>query len=306
MSAQPPSNSTSNTEKSDDNSRTDSIRDLSKNRKRETLDPQSYPARNSSLYNSRSLSRKSNNVRGMKTGTEANALDQLHEKPPTPPPKHEGMRNTGSPQPRSELVIPLPQPKRGFFKSFIAALASCCTPSAPEHDKKSRNRAQSPRHVKQSVEMESLTKDEDQPTTSTFGVAPPDEEAGLSSQKRDPREPLDEPKPSVVISEDAVTEKEPNGRLITPPLRPIGDDDDDHGTVSTDDGKERELRYSLQVQSPYPTSADEVHSEAVVVSPHVSVSQGTDSDESDAEEIPRQLNSIDEPQPRVISPWRSS
>jgi hypothetical protein len=152
--------------------------------------------------------------------------------------------------------------------------------------------------------MESLKQDDDRPTTSTIGVSPDGLDTdNLPVQNRDT---LDDTKPSVTISPDAITDKEPAPKIATPPLAPLNEDDDqEHITMSTDNEqeRERELRQSIQIQAPFPPTSDESQTDARVISPapQISLQQTTESEDSDEEEeVPEVIRTIvDEPQPRV-------
>jgi hypothetical protein len=162
------------------------------------------------------------------------------------------------------------------------------------------------------MEMDSLKKENNLPTLSTIGIPSVAEESQappVPSKKRDTTAPvLEETKPTVTIAPDVITDKETNGqpRILTPPLQPSNEEstDEELGTISTDDGRDRQLRDSLQIQAPFPPTSDEVQSDALVVSPspQISIQNSSESEESDTEEVPRPLNiNIDEPQPRVLS-----
>ena len=287
-------------------------------KKWDTKEPGSLPARNSSLPRTRKAPDATSNLNKEKMEPPREGLKdvlkdspaQSVEKPPTPPPK-----NPPKSRARKANVPTLttaPPPKKGIFEQFITALASCCSPLSPKKPDQTRtHRANSrikPRHV---VEMDRLKKESEHPTLSTIGMSSVDEESHpppVPAKKRDTIVPVvEEPKPTVTIAPDVVTDKETNGqpRILTPPLQPTSDESDDElGTTSTDDDRERQLRDSLQIQAPFPPTSDEVQSEALVVSPspQISVESNSESDEPEVEEVPRPINiSIDEPQPRVKS-----
>jgi len=285
-------------------------------KKWEKREPGSLPTRNSSLPKSRkSPDAVSEKMEAPKEGVEDVVPDspgQTVEKPPTPPPKNPPAKSRAR-KPNAPTPRPAPPPKKGIFEKIVAALASCCSPSeSSKHDQTRPNRTESRRKPKQVVEMDSLTKENDHHTLSTIGIPSMDEEAQappVPSKKRDTTVPVvEESKPTVTIAPDVITDKETNGqpRILTPPLQPTSEEstDEEMGTISTDDGRDRQLRDSLQIQAPFPPTSDEVQSEALVVSPspQISIQNSNESEESDTEEVPRPINiNIDEPQPRVLS-----
>lgn len=310
--ATPPKPLSLNTLKPSGISASKSLEGPQKNGKRESLDPQSLPARNSSLK-TRALPNPGRSPRKQKQlpqpkieldSIPSNATPQDDEKPPTPPPKNHIARPH---RPRAEQPVPIPPPKKkkGFLNSFVRSLASCCAPSAERRDEPTLSRRND--HIyKQSVEMDSLKKEDDRPTQSTIGVSSTEEEPEAPPVPSKTPEPEPEsPKPTVTISPDAFPEKPAQQRIQTPILQPVTDDEESDG-MTTDDEREREkeIRRSLQLQSPFPPAPDEVQSDALMVSPapQISLQQSTDSEESDVEDIPRPINAmIDEPQPRVPS-----
>lgn len=284
--------------------------DLNKIGKRESLAPESLPTRNSSLQKSRTkdettnISEKSPDPVSKDGRLIMNTQISSHdeEKPPTPPPKNppRTARHRSSP-PESGTIEPVKR-KKGFFKSFMLSLVTCCQPSS------SKNSIEQPRsrRIKQDMEMESVVQKEDHPTSSS-----------LSDKDSEPSRLgpglQQDPKPSVTIAPDVITEKkEANGqtRIVTPPLLPLHHEDEDdeaEGTISTDEetrDRERALRESISIQAPFPPTQDELQqSEAGVASPAPQISlSSTESEDSEVEDtIPRPLNQIiDEPQPRVI------
>src|SRR5438045_1556235 len=78
-----------------------------------------------------------------------------------------------------------------------------------------------------------LKKESEHPTLSTIGMSSVDEESQappVPAKKRDTTVPVvEEPKPTVTIAPDVVTDKETNGqpRILTPPLQPTSDESDD-------------------------------------------------------------------------------
>ena len=263
--------------------------DQSKSGKRESLAPQSLPARNSSLQSSRQQGNTSETV--PVPISKDNMSQNDDEKPPTPPPKPQRRRQPSAP--KEGTVEPVKQNKAGLFARIMIALATCCQPSTAGVESR-------PRRVKEPLEMETMRKD--LPTTSK-----PNEKDSEAAKLR----VMEDTRPSVTIAPDAQTQKEPNGqaRIVTPALLPVHHEDEDdeaEGTISTDEetkDRERALRESISIQAPFPPTQDELQqSEAVVVSPAPQISlSSTESEDSETEEtIPRQLNQIvDEPQPRV-------
>jgi hypothetical protein len=286
--------------------------DLQKQSKRESLAPQSLPTRHSSLPKTRgragsSKSSKSSseskqdspiteNHKSMGVGTSISAEDT----PPTPPPKNDALRIA----PRSMPGSSAPK-KGGFFSSFMTDLLSCCSPGKKHDDKSGTGRQARRRRVdNESIEMEPPKQDDENRTTSTTGVPLSDGEVPpVSIKKRDTPE---ETKPSVTIAPDVVTEKESTPRIVTPPLGPLPEDDDEeHVTMATDNEREREkeLRNSMQIQAPFPPTSDE-QTDALVVSPtpQISLQQTTESEDSEEDEEPLEVIRtpiVDEPQPRV-------
>lgn len=288
-------------------------------KKSQTKQPGLLPARNSSLPRTRKAPDTTNDLTNEKMDPSRGGLKdvlkdspaQSVEKPPTPPPKNppskSRARKANVPTPKTS-----PPPKKGIFEQFITAIASCCSPSSTKKPDQTRtHRTDSrvkPKHV---VEMDSLKKESEHPTVSTIGMSSVDEESQappVPAKKRDTTLPVvEEPKPTVTIAPDVITDKETNGqpRILTPPLQPASDESDDElGTISTDDDRERQLRDSLQIQAPFPPTSDEVQSEALLVSPspQISVESNSESEEPELEEVPHPINiNIDEPQPRVKS-----
>jgi hypothetical protein len=288
--------------------------DALKNVKKDSLDPQSLPTRNSSLQKTRNRPDSSNEkpkqdtTKNISQSAPTDSPKSTVDIPPTPPPKND-LPNAKSRKPNPSAAnrsVPSPKKKKGFVESLLDRLLSCCTPSAAHDDDNGTSRIQ-PRRGKGSVEMDSLKKESQHPTTSTIGVLPNDEEVAPPVPKKGEKstDQFEETKPSVTIAPDVITEKETNGqtRVVTPLLHPVSEDDDEElATVSTDDDqRERELRHSLQIQAPFPPTADEVQSDALLVSPTAEIQNTSESEESDVEDIPRPLNQIiDEPQPRVV------
>ena len=273
-------------------------------KKWEKKEPESLPARNSSLPKSRispdpvheKMDVPNEGLKDVMKDSPAPTV----EKPPTPPPKNppskSRARKTNVPTPK-----PSPPPKKGLFEQIVAALASCCSPSeTTKHDQPRTNRTESRRKPKQVMEMDSLKKENNIPTLSTIGIPSVAEESQappVPSKKRDTTAPVsEETKPTVRIAPDVITDKETNGqpRILTPPLQPSSEEstDEELGTISTDDGRDRQLRDSLQIQAPFPPTSDEVQSDALVVSPspQISIQNSSESEESDTEEVPRPLN----------------
>jgi len=316
-----------------------------------SLDPQSLPARGSSLKTSRSRPQSSTSVSDSKHDSSTSNVNSVNppphqdERPPTPPPKttlKPSLKPTSAVHPRESIPqqgqVENHPPKRSAWDSFLLGLISCCTPNKKageddEDDESQIGRTHlSHRRRKDPIELDSIHKNNESidqlpsSSPSTNGVhpsssssAPGDETAPpVPSKHRDaptlpsilstggigvPSVVLE--KPAVTISPDAIPEKEPAPRVITPPLQPVDHDDDDidRGTnISTDDEREREkeLRHSVQLQAPFPPTADELaQSDALVVSPSPQLST-TDSEESESEEIPRPFAQIlEEGQPRV-------
>src|SRR5277367_897580 len=263
----------------------------------EISNPQSFPARNSSLGRSDSPTRSRNNNNNHTTAVPASNTD---DKPPTPPPKNNVPSKSSSP-PRArggDSVHIESSPKRGFWGTLVIALVSCCSP-APKttYDEPApiQNRT-SQRLKKQSIEMDSLKK----PTTSTVGppvVEKPVEPPPVPAKE----EPVvEEHKQSVTPAPDTITKRHSVGkRNITPPLGvpPTIDIDDNE---STDDGelrrKEREIRHSLQIQAPFPPSDD---TDALVVSPSAPSIPSDEEEDYDINEK-RLYSKIDGEEPEVI------
>src|SRR5579859_5180774 len=287
-------------------------------KKWETKEPGSLPARNSSLPKSR----KSPNVANEKLDAPKEGVEDIVkdspaltvEKPPTPPPKNPPSKSRAR---KANVPVSKPSPpppkKKGFFEQIVDALVSCCSPSEPKkHDQPRTNRTEPRTKTKQMLEMDRLQKENDYPTLSTIGIPSAHEESQappVPSKKRDTTSSVvEDTKPSVTIAPEANLDKDTNGqpRILTPPLQPTSEEstDEELGTISTDDGRDRQLRDSLQIQAPFPPTSDEVQSEAVVVSPspQISVESNSESNEPEVEEVPRPINiNIDEPQPRVKS-----
>lgn len=288
-------------------------------KKWETKEPGSLPARNSSLPKPRKSPGVANEkMDAPKEGVEDIVKDSpapTVEKPPTPPPKNPPSKSRAR---KANVPVSKPSPpppkKKGIVEQFMDVLASCCSPSEPKkHDQTRTNRKEPRRKPKHVMEMDSLRKENDIPTLSTIGIPSVYEESQappVPSKKRDATAPAaEETKPSVTIAPEANLDKETNGqpRILTPPLQPTSEEstDEELGTISTDDGRDRQLRDSLQIQAPFPPTSDEVPSEAVVVapSPQISIQNSSDPEDSEPEEVPRPINiNIDEPQPRVVFP----
>jgi hypothetical protein len=298
----------------------ENIDETQKTIKSSTLDPQSLPVRNSSLLKTRTQLDSSSKELSTSKDIAGNVTQLAHtddskvvsDIPPTPPPKNDIPRSMSSRKPKPVAISRSNSPpkKKGFIESLLDGLLSCCTPSSSHDDEDGPGRTQPRRRGKGSVEMDSLRKENDHPTTSTIGVLVTDEDTAppVPKKRESASEQFEETKPSVTIASDVITEKETNGqpRVVTPLLHPVGEDDDEElATVSTDDDqRERELRHSMQIQAPFPPTADEVQSDALLVSPtpEISLQNTSEPEESDVEEVPRPLNQIiDEPQPRVVS-----
>jgi len=172
--------------------------DQSKSDKRESLAPQSLPARNSSLQSSRQQGNTSETV--PVPISKDNKSQNDDEKPPTPPPKPQRRRQRSAP--KEGTVEPVKQNKAGLFARIMIALATCCQPSTAGVESR-------PRRVKEPLEMETMRKD--LPTTSK-----PNEKDSEAAKLR----VMEDTRPSVTIAPDAQTQKEPNGqaRIVTPAL----------------------------------------------------------------------------------------
>jgi hypothetical protein len=290
-------------------------------KKWDTKEPGLLPARNSSLPKPRTAPNTTSDLTNEKMDPPREGLEdvlkdspaQSLDKPPTPPPKNPPSKSRAR-KANAPTTKPPPPPKKGIFERFIIALGSCCAPSETKKQEHARTqRTDSRRKPKQGLEMESLKKENEHPTLSTIGMSSVDEESQappVPAKKRDTSAPVvEEQKPTVTIAPDVITDKETNGqpRILTPPLQPTSDESDDElGTISTDDGRDRQLRDSLQIQAPFPPTSEEVQSEALLVSPSTQTSVPTSNESEDpeveVEEVPRQMNiNIDEPQPRVNS-----
>ena len=290
-----------------------------KNGARRLHQPESVPIRTSSSAkrsDSPKLTKKTKQQPSPMKHSELSMNGDESLPPLTPPPKinvHDSP--TSTPQPRAVESVPLKARKKGFIGSMIIALVSCCTPSLKRKDELRRIRQQQqqqPRPTRESVELDNLKqKEEDErPTTSTSAI--PEDEDGLPPsvplRQPGPVAVLEEPKPSVTIApEDTTDEIDPVPREETPPLLRDNDDDDDDDEDEHDKfmhrrgGFDRYMRDSVQLQAPFPPTEEE--SDALVVSPtlQISAQSGTESEESDSEEIgPRPFSTIfDEGQPKV-------
>jgi hypothetical protein len=286
--------------------------DSQKHSKRESLAPESLPTRHSSLPKTRGRAGSSKSSKSSSESKHDSPTTENHKSmgtsipaediPPTPPPKNDTPRNA----PRSMPGSSAPK-KEGFLRSFMTGLLSCCSPGKKHDDKSGANRQARRRRVdNESIEMESPKQDDE---TSTTGVPLSDGEAPLVPIKK--RDTPEETKLSVTIAPDVTTDKESTPRILTPPLGPLPEDDDEeHVTMATDNEREREkeMRNSMQIQAPFPPTSDE-QTDALVVSPtpQISLQQTTESEDSEEDEEPLEVIRtpiVDEPQPRV-SPSRT-
>ena len=301
-----------NAENAIEGSKEESKDDSRKTEKRGLQEPLSVPARTSSSANRSDSPKLTKKPKLMTTKNlpdipVSSSSPQAGNTPP-PPPKNNANSSSSS-QPQLGESVPVKSRRRGFLESIIIALVSCCTPGSTKHEEETKpareqlqqQRQQEPqphRPVKEQLELDILKKEDDRPTTSTGGV--PDNDLPAPPHKERTPTP-EEPKPIVTTTHDAIVEKEPTSRL-TPPVTHDEDDDDDRRHVHLDDDEdedeeyttmtpleqlhaERALRQSMQIQAPFPPTEDE--SDALVVSPtpQISVQSGTESEESDAEEI---------------------
>jgi carboxy-terminal domain RNA polymerase II polypeptide A small phosphatase len=232
------------------------------------LEPQTLPERNSSLQNSR--------------GT-VEEMAEDYDRPPTPPPKPiPHARRTQVEPKRTET--PLSKRARGFWDSFITSILTCCSPSDFDDNKS----VPSPmKGVHESLELGVIQKQ--------------DKSAVQLARERTREQATSEETSTAIPAEVAEKGDGQTTKSAAPQLVPFTEDtDEDHERISTEDERDKELRRSLQLQSPYPPTQDEpqLQSDAVVVStPQISV---TDSEESDAGEISRPFGSMmDETQPGV-------
>jgi hypothetical protein len=279
-------------------SRNDQGDDSQKQGKRESIAPESLPTRHSSLPRTRGRAESSKSSKSKPDSpiseNHTSAIAAFDDVPPTPPPKND------SPKSAQKSVPSSTTPKReGFFASLITRLVSCCIPSKSHDDEVRRQPFRRRRADKESIEMDTTKQDDDHPTTST--ISPGVEVESPPVPARDTPEDI---KPSVTIAPDVITDKESTPRIITPPLGPLTEDDDEEsGFIPSEDReREKEIRQSMQIQAPFPPSADE-QTDAVVVSPapQVSLQHTSDSEESEEEEEPLEVIRaiVDEPQPRV-------
>jgi hypothetical protein len=267
------------------------------------------PARNSSLARSDSPTRSRNNNDTTTTTTTTPTpapTSNTDDKPPTPPPKNNAPPPKSSSPPRARggdsVHIESP-PKRGIWGTLVVALLSCCSPEPKTTDDEPVpiQKGTSQRLKKQSIEMDSLKNEDDQPTTSTVAPPAPVVEKPIEPppvpEKEEPT--IEEHKPSVTLAPDTITKRQSVGkRNITPPLGipPTIEIDDNE---STDDGelwrKEREIRHSLQIQAPFPPSDD---TDALVVSPAAPSIPSDEEEEYDINEK-RLYSKIDGEEPEV-------
>ena len=129
----------------------DQTDDALKNLKKDSLDPQSLPTRNSSLQKTRnrpdSSSEKSKHdtTKNVSQSALTDSPKPTVDIPPTPPPKND------LPKPKSRKPNPsvanrsasLPKKKKGFVESLLDRLLSCCTPSSAHDDDIGTSRTQS-------------------------------------------------------------------------------------------------------------------------------------------------------------------
>lgn len=288
-----------------------------KNEKRGLHEPDSVPIRTSSAKRSDSpkLTRKTKQQPSTTKQPDLSANGDDSLPPPSPPPKidvHNASRLTS--QPPAPESVPLKTHKKGFLESVIIAVVSCCIPSLKASDELKRIRQQKqqqPRLIKELVELDNLRqKEEDErPTTSTSAIPEEEHELPPSAPLKEsgPVSILEIPKPSgIILPEDTTEEKDLIPREETPPL--LRDNDDDYEEEDELDqfmqrrgGFDRFMRESVQLQAPFPPTQDETDALVVSPTPQISVQSGTESEESDGEEIgPRPLSAIfDEGQPKV-------
>ncbi len=290
-----------------------------RNVKRGLLGPESVPIRTSSSAKRSDSPKLTKKTKQPPVTTKQPELSKNSDgiPPPPPPPKNNAPNSSSSTsQPRAGDSVPIKGRKKGFLGPLIIALVSCCTPSTKHHDELGRIRhqqqQQQPRPTKEFIELDHLKqKEEDErPTTSTSAIPEDDHELHPSVPLTEPSAVaiLEESKPSVTIAPEAGREeKDFIPREETPPLLRDNDEDEDeeddeHGHfMGHRGGFDRFMRDSVQLQAPFPPTSDE--SDALVVSPtpQISVQSGTESEESDTEEVvPRPFSTVfDEGQPKV-------
>ena len=270
------------------------------------------------------------------------------DKPPPPPPKKDVPRSPTTTTRRTTTERSLPpapiqeQRKLGIFESIMVAIVSCCAPTAtiPDEElpvKRPLGKLRVAMAAKETVEMESISKKEDdRPTTSTGGI--PDNELAILSLKAQAEQPsIGEPEgeKNQMVEEPVILTTEPPPPH--PPERPSTEldsssaeksDSEEEGEQSYIDKEirrrstheptdyeaasaERHLRDSVQIQAPFPP---EDESDAFVVSPtppsstspapQVSIQSTGDSEESsaDVDDVPRPFPTFDDGQPRVYLP----
>jgi hypothetical protein len=281
-----------------------------KNGKQGLHEPESVPLRTSSFAkrsDSPKLTRKTKQQHSTTKQPDValNGDDSLQ--PPSPPPKINARNSSKS---------TIKTRRKVFVQSIISALVSCCTPSSKHDDEvtkirqQQQQRQQQPRPTTESVELDNLKQkqEHERPTTSISTIPEDDNELPPSVPLKAPGPVaiLEEPKPSPPIALEDTAEEDPIPREETPPLLRDNDDDDydedEHDQfMQRRGGFDRFMRESVQLQAPFPPTQDE--SDALVVSPtpQISVQSGTESEESDAEEVvPRPFSTIfDEGQPKV-------
>ena len=269
-----------------------------RNEKRaEISNPQSFPARNSSLGRSDSP----NHARDVKQNENNNGTTSAPtDKPPTPPPKNNAPHSP-SPHARVSDSVHIDSPKRGFWGSLVVALATCCSPTpTTTYDEPAQSQKHtSQRLKKQSIEMDSLKNEDDQPTTSTVGVPEVEKPASVEPPPVPAKEEpvVEEFKPSVTLAPDTITKRHSVGkRNITPPLvvPPAVEIDDNESQDDELWRKEREIRHSLQIQAPFPPADD---TDALVVSPAPSIPSDEEEDYDINEK--RLYSKIDGEEPEV-------
>src|SRR5271163_4452149 len=139
-----------------------------------SLDPQSLPARGSSLKTSRSHPQSSTSASDSKQDSSTsntktnNPPPHQDDRPPTPPPKNTlkpSLKPTSAIDPKENVSQPGQvenhPPKRSAWDTFILGLISCCTPnkkSGDDEDDESQIGRTHPSHrrIKDPIELDSI------------------------------------------------------------------------------------------------------------------------------------------------------
>jgi hypothetical protein len=221
----------------------------------------------------------------------------------------------------------------GFFETIIVAIVSCCSPAATKPDEEPvRTPAKVRPPIKEAVEMESITKKEDdRPTTSTGGI--PDNELAIVSLKtqREPSVVEEEKRVEPVRAETpppppekASAESESSPQVVLP--RKDSEEEIEQSYIDTEIRRrstheqtdyesasaERHLRDSVQIQAPFPSddesdafvvSPTPPQSPSTSVAPQISIQSTSESEESsEVDEVPRPFSTFDDGQPKALLP----